>query len=418
MIDIRDLAARPEVYQASFASRGLNIDIDKILQLIESKKQLVKKLETLRAAKNQLSKVPPQPESIAKSKDLSREIAECEKLETELAEQEITLLQTLPNLNLVDTPINLDPEHLVIEREVGDKPQFDFPILDHQALGEQADLIDTAAGAKVSGSRFWYLKNDLVLLQFSLIQYILKLAKTEGFAPMLVPQLVGEAAMFGTGFLPTDEKELYRVNPETDNLYLIGTSEVPLVSYHADEILDLPEANSAKRYIGFSSCFRREAGASGKDTRGILRGHQFDKLELVSFCRPENSSAEHAKILALQEKILLGLGLAYRVLNIVSSDLGSSAAKKYDIEAWVPSQQTYREVTSTSNCTDYQARRLKIRYRNAEGKTSLVHTLNGTAGAMSRLMLVIMENYQTADGRVKVPPALKAMGLLGDHLGE
>ncbi len=264
-------------------------------------------------------------------------------------------------------------------------------------------MIDMEAGAKVSGSRFAFLKGDLVFLELALVRWVLELLRGHGFEPVIPPVLVREEALFGTGFLPDTEQQIYRL--ADDPLYLTGTSEVPLASLHAGEIMDVVP----RRYAGFSPCFRREAGAAGKDTRGIFRVHQFDKVEMFSFVEPGDSAAEHERLLAIEEEILQGLGIPYRVVNIAVNDLGSSAAKKYDLEAWLPSQGRFRELTSTSNTTDFQARRLDIRYRPEGGKPAHVHTLNGTAVAVGRTLIALMENHQDSDG-VAVPDVLRKWG--------
>ena len=269
------------------------------------------------------------------------------------------------------------------------------------------DLLDSEAGARVSGSRFVYLKGPLVRLQFALVQWALDLVEQRGFTPVIPPVLVREQALFGTGMLPDTEQQLYRV-PE-DELYLVGTSEVPLASLHAGEILSTGEL--PRRYAGFSPCFRREAGAAGKDTQGLFRVHQFDKVEMFTFVEPEQSQAEHERLLSIEEEILRTLGIPYRVVNIAVGDLGASAAKKYDLEAWLPGQERFRELTSCSNTTDYQARRLDVRYRSAEGGSPRpVHTLNGTAVAVGRTIIAIVENHQREDGTIEIPEVLHRFG--------
>jgi seryl-tRNA synthetase len=285
----------------------------------------------------------------------------------------------------------------------GEPRKFAFPPKDHLDLAGASDMIDMERGARTSGSRFAYLKGDLVFLQFALVQYALQKLAGKGFRPVIVPVLVRDEAMYGTGFFPTDFQQVYRV--EADGLNLVGTSEVPLAALHMDEILD--ESQLPVRYVGYSSCFRREAGAAGKDTRGIFRVHQFDKVEMFSFCAPEKSAEEHDFMRSVEEEVLQELGLPYQAVNIAAGDLGSPAAKKYDLEAWIPTQERYREVTSCSNCTDYQARRLKVRAKGDKGSPYLLHTLNGTVVALGRTMIAIMENYQNEDGTIAVPDVLK-----------
>jgi seryl-tRNA synthetase len=274
--------------------------------------------------------------------------------------------------------------------------------LDHSELGQRLDLIDVEKGTALSGNRFWYLKNELVDLEMALIHFAWKKMRQAGFIPMAVPHLVREKAMFGTGFFPAEMNEIYKVNPGEDDLFLIGTAEVPLINYHADEVLDL---SKAKKYFALTPAYRREAGSYGQDTKGILRGHQFDKIEMVIFCEPAQSESMHQEILSLEESIYQALELPYHVVNICTGDLGAVAAKKYDLEAWMPGQNKYREITSCTNATDYQARRLNIRY-NKDGKKELCHTLNGTVIALGRVMIAIMENYQTKDGSIIMPKVL------------
>jgi seryl-tRNA synthetase len=300
----------------------------------------------------------------------------------------------------------VEEEDAELVREVGELPQFDFEPRDHLDLGTELGVIDMESAAAASGSRFAYLKGDLVMVEFALVQFAMSKLRERGFTPVVPPVLVREDALFWTGFLPTDRAQIYEL--ADDDLFLTGTSEVTLAALHHDEILD--ESALPLRYAGFSSCFRREAGAAGKDTRGIFRVHQFDKVEMFAFVRPEDSQAEHQRILAMEEEIIGELGIPYRVMNIAAGDLGASAAKKFDIEAWLPGQQRYRELTSCSNTTDYQARRLKARYRPEGGSPEMVHTLNGTAVAVGRVIVAIMENFQRGDGTVEIPEPLRAFG--------
>ena len=298
-------------------------------------------------------------------------------------------------------------EDAVTLREVGEPPSFDFEPRDHLEIGTALDLIDMEAGARVSGSRFAYLKGDLVLLELALVRYAIELVRGEGHEPVVPPVLVREEALVGTGFLPGDRDQIYEV--PKDELFLVGTSEVPLAGLHADQILDA--ADLPLRYAGFSTCFRREAGAAGRDTRGIFRVHQFDKVEMFSFVEPSRSAEEHERLLAIEERILTELEIPYRVVSVAAGDLGAPAAKKYDCEAWIPSQERYRELTSCSNTTDYQARRLSCRYRSADGEsTKAVHTLNGTAIAVGRTMIALIENRQDRDGGFTLPNILHSYG--------
>jgi seryl-tRNA synthetase len=308
----------------------------------------------------------------------------------------------LPNLPHESVPAGRSEEDNLVEREVGDKPEFDFEPLDHVALGERLRVFDGERGVKTSGSRFVYLTGAGVLLELALVRFVMDFLVARGFEPVVPPVLVREHAMFGTGFLPADEHEFYRV--ERDDLYLTGTSEVGIAAMHSDEILsdiDLP-----RRYAGFSSNFRREAGTYGKETKGLIRVHQFDKVEQFSFARPEDSWNEFEMLRANQEAILRALAIPYRVVVMCAGDLGSAAAKKVDHEAWLPGARRYLEVTSATNATDYQARRLQVRFRGPEG-TQLVHTLNGTACAVGRTIVALLENHQRADGSVAIPEALR-----------
>ncbi|MFA5787512.1 MAG: serine--tRNA ligase [Actinomycetota bacterium] len=410
MIDLRALRQDPEVYRANYARRGVPANIDHILELDVRRRALTLKSDELRAEQKQASKKIPKVQGTAREEILERMRGVSEDL-TQAAEEKAgveaeleTALAALPNLAHESAALGGDR----VERSVGDAPVFDFPVRDHLDIGEALDIIDAPRGARVSGARFAYLKGYAALLELALIRYTVDRLVAHGFTPVVPPVLVRREAMYGTGFLPTDEAQIYKTTgdqPE-DELYLVGTSEVPLAALHMSEILD--EKALPLRYAGISTCFRREAGTYGKDTRGIFRVHQFDKVEMFSFSHPDTSWDEHDFLVSCQEDIVGGLGLHYRVVNISADDLGASAAKKYDLEAWLPSQQTYREVTSCSNCTDYQARRLACRFRpKGGGAPALVHTLNGTAVAVGRTLIAILENYQQADGSVVVPEALR-----------
>jgi seryl-tRNA synthetase len=298
-------------------------------------------------------------------------------------------------------------EDAVVVREVGEPPSFDFEPRDHLEIGTELDLIDMESAAHLSGSRFAYLKGDLVLLELALVRYAIDLVRGEGHEPVVPPVLVREEALYGTGFLPGDRDQIYEV--PKDELFLVGTSEVALAGLHADQILAAERL--PLRYAGFSTCFRREAGAAGRDTRGIFRVHQFDKVEMFSFVEPSESAAEHERLLAIEERILGELEIPYRVVNVAAGDLGAPAAKKYDCEAWIPSQERYRELTSCSNTTDYQARRLNCRYRPADNEAiQAVHTLNGTAIAVGRTMIALIENRQQGEGGFTLPNILHSYG--------
>jgi seryl-tRNA synthetase len=390
--------------KAALARRGAAEGIDELLALDERRRNLLPRIEELRGRRKRGGGDPEQARAMRE---------EIRSLEHELAaiDSEIErLLASLPNLPDPSVPDGDSEEDAEIVREVGAPPQFDFEPRDHLDLGTALGVIDMETAARASGSRFAYLKGDLVRVEFALVQLALETLEPEGFVPVVPPVLVREEPLFWTGFLPTDRAQIYEI--ANDDLFLVGTSEVSLAALHAEDLL--AEAELPRRYAGFSTCFRREAGAAGRDTRGIFRVHQFDKVEMFSFVRPDDSPAEHERILSLQERILQALEIPYRVVNIPVGDLGASAAKKYDLEAWLPGQGRYRELTSCSNTTDYQARRLRCRYR-PEGARSPqpVHTLNGTALAVGRTIVAIMENFQRADGGIDVPAALRAHGAPG-----
>jgi seryl-tRNA synthetase len=342
-------------------------------------------------------------EVAAQVKELERKLSDVERERDELA-------LTLPNLPEPEVPEGETDEDAVTLREVGERPEFEFEIRDHVELGAEHGLIDIERAARTSGSRFAYLTGDLVLVELALIRFALGLLSDEGFIPVVPPVLVREEPLEGTGFFPGEREMIYEI--PRDELFLVGTSEVSLAALHAGEIL--PAEQVPRRYAGFSTCFRREAGAAGKDTRGIFRVHQFDKVEMFSFVEPEAARDEHERLLALQERILQALEIPYRVVDIPVGELGAAAARKFDCEAWIPSQDRYREVTSCSNTTDFQARRLNCRFRPAEGEAPLhLHTLNGTAVAVGRTLIAILENRQRADGSIDVPDVLAEYGAPG-----
>ena len=394
--------------KAALARRGTDgvaEAVDQVLAADERWRALTTRAEELKAEQNAAGKQVGElkragedaSEAMARSTQLKEQVGPAED-EARLAKAELdALLVTLPNLTDPSVP---EKEEEVI-RQVGEAGKSGK---DHLEL--LGDLVDMERGARVSGSRFVYLKGPLVLLELALVRWALGLLEGHGFTPVIPPVLVREEALYGTGFLPDTEQQIYTL-PQ-DELYLVGTSEVPLASLHAGELLD--ESALPLRYAGFSPCFRREAGAAGKDTRGIFRVHQFDKVEMFTFVRPEESGAEHERILTIEEEILQALGIPYQVANIPAWDLGASAAKKYDLEAWLPGQERYRELTSCSNTTDFQARRLGIRYRPEGGRPEEVHTLNGTAVAVGRTIIAIVENHQQDDGTIRVPEVLHEFG--------
>lgn len=408
MIDPRTLRDNPDLVRRSLERRGSSIDLDEIIDLEERARSVQGEAEQARAAQREAGKEIARLEGDAKQEAIAAvsELAEKVKALTakadELAAAFETQWLTVPNLVDDTAADGFEEEDGEVLREVGVKPEFGFEASDYAALGESLDIIDTNRAAKVSGSRFGYLKGQAAMLEFSLVRWAMDRLSAAGHVPMIPPVLVREEALVGTGFFPADRDQVYAV--PSDDLYLVGTAEVPLAAYHGDEIFDGEDLPA--RYAGFSTCFRREAGTYGKDTTGIFRVHQFDKVEMFVFCRPEDSLAEHERLLELEETLIKELELPYRVVNIAAGDLGASAAKKYDIEAWFPSQGRYREVTSCSNTTDYQARRLRVRYR-AESGNETAHTLNGTACAVGRTILALLENHQQADGSILIPEALR-----------
>jgi len=398
MIDIRAARAEPDAYRAALARKGAAGEFDALMEADRAWLALVPRADELRG-KTKL-KGKPTPEQLEELKAVK---ADLQRVEEELAAAEARraeLLERVPAPPDASAPDGFTEEDAAELRRFGEPPSFDFEPRDHLELAR----IDTERGAKVSGSRFVYRVGAAARLELALYRFALDRLTAKGFTPVLPPVLVREEAMYGTGFLPTDEVNLYRI--ERDELYLTGTSEVALAAMHGGEVLD---ADSLPlHYAGYSTCFRREAGAAGKDTRGMFRVHQFDKVEMFVFCRPERSAEEHDGLLGVEEELVAELGLPYRVVNIAAGDLGAAPAKKYDIEAWFPGQGRYREITSTSNTTDYQSRRLEIRFRGEKG-LEFVHTLNGTA-VTARAMIAVLENFQDEGGAVSVPDVLVEFG--------
>ncbi|WP_033345345.1 serine--tRNA ligase [Catenuloplanes japonicus] len=413
MIDLRLLRDNPDALRASQRLRGESESVvDDLLSADESRRSAVQRFEALRAEQKTLGKQVPKATGdektalLARTKELSAEVKAAEAAVGE-AEAELKRAQyAIPNLVEDGAPAGGENDYVVL-REVAPDGRLGvdrdpgFPLKDHLELGESLGAIDMERGAKVSGSRFYYMTGVGALLELALLQMAIAQSVEYGFTPMITPVLVKPESMEGTGFLGAHASEIYRL--EADDLYLVGTSEVPLAAYHMNEILDL---DGPKRYAGWSTCFRREAGSYGKDTRGIVRVHQFDKVEMFSYCRPEEAHDEHQRLLAWEEQMLAKCELPYRVIDTAAGDLGTSAARKFDCEAWVPTQNAYRELTSTSNCTTFQARRLNVRYRDADGKTQPAATLNGTL-ATTRWIVAILENHQQADGSVRVPKMLQ-----------
>ena len=411
MIDIKFLRENPDAVRASQKGRGENVDlVDLIITADEKKRAALSHFETLRQEQNALSKSVGSAQGdekaklLASAKDLADKVKSADAARATAEEEARQLLLQLSNLLDSDAPIGGEADFLTLE-EIGTPRDFGkegFEPRDHVEIGKLLGAIDTERGAKVAGSRSYYLTGVGALLEFALVNYAIQSALKNGFSPVIPPVLVNPAAMEGTGFLGQAAENVYRI--EKDDVYLVGTSEVPLAAMHMDEIL--PADTLPLRYAGYSSCFRREAGTYGKDTRGIIRVHQFDKVEMFSFCKPEDAKAEHKRLLQWEKDFLTAMELPFRVIDVASGDLGSSANRKFDIEAWIPTQGAYREVTSTSNCTDFQARRLNIRYKDGDG-TKTVATLNRTLVAIPRMIVAIFENHQNADGSVNIPKALQ-----------
>ena len=404
MIDLKAARQDPEGYRAALARRAAADDFDALLAADASWRSLTERAEALRAAQKVSSKGKPTPAEIEKLRGLRDELAEAQAELAQAAEQRDALLARIPNLPDPTAADGMDEEDAELVRSWGEPPKFGFEPRDTTELASARGWIDMARGARLSGSRFAYRIGDIALAEMALYRYVIDKLTGRGFLLVLPPILVGERAMYGTGFLPTEESNLYHL--ERDDLYLTGTSEVALAGIHTDERLEEDELPA--RYTAFTTNFRREAGAAGKDTKGMFRVHQFDKVEMFVYSTPEQSTDTHEQLLAYEEEIAQELGLPYRVMNIAVGDLGAPAAKKYDIEAWFPVQERYREITSCSNTTDYQARRLNIRFRR-DGKLEYVHTLNGT-GATARALLSIMENFQDERGTVAVPEVLQRFG--------
>lgn len=406
MIDIKKLRENPDKFEKAAADKNVKIDITAILRADEEKRKLQQKVEELRAEQNKANDDIAAAEGDAKRekimlmKKIAREVKDLQSLYRKKSEKADRLLCQVPNPAAPDVPVAEDATGNEVMRKFKEKPKFDFKPKSY--LDIAPDEIDTESAAKVSGTRFGYLKGDLVKLEFALVRYAMETLSQEGFIPVVPPVLIKERAMRAMGYMDRGEDEIYRT--EQDGLFLIGTSEQAVGPMHMDEILS--EKQLPLRYAAFSPCFRREAGSYGKDTKGILRVHQFDKVEMFSFTRPEHSDKEHEFLLSLQEKLMQGLDIHYQVVKICTGDLGDPAARKFDIEAWIPSENKYRETHSASTCTDYQARRLNTRFKK-DGQNLFVHTLNGTAFAIGRTLIAIIENYQKEDGTFVIPEVLR-----------
>jgi seryl-tRNA synthetase len=408
MLDIRAVRDDPERFRAALARRELAGAVDDLLAADERRRALTVQVDELRAQQNKASKAIGRAEGDEKQRlidEVARVSAELKTIEPQLAEAEqtlSTLLAATPNLPHESSPDGFTDDDAVEVRRHLEPTTFDFEPKDHAELGALLGMLDTERGARTSGSRFVYLLGDLVFVQFALMRHAMDILAAKGFVPAIPPVMVREEAMYGTGFLPADEAQLYTTTE--DELYLVGTAEVPLAAFRMGEIVD--EADLPLRYAGYSTCFRREAGTYGKDMGGMFRVHQFDKVEMFVFTTPEASWDEHEYLVSVEEEIVGNLEVPFRVVNIAAGDLGGSAAKKYDIEVWLPGQGRYRELTSCSNTTDYQARRLQTRVRRGDGSVEVLHTLNGTATAIGRTLIALLENHQQADGSVVMPEKL------------
>lgn len=410
MLDIKFIRENPKAVKEACQKKQVKLDIDRLLEVDKKRRELLQAIEDMRAKKNRANeeikaaKTKEEKEVIIlKMRELDGNSDRVDGDFKMLDEEFSKLMRQIPNPPRDFVPEGRDDRDNKVLREEGKKPKFDFTPQDYLTIAEKLDLIDTERAGKVSGSRFGYLKSEAALLEVALLNLAFETLIKEKFIPIIPPVMIKPEMMEAMGYVERGGEEIYRL--EKDNLYLVGTSEQSVGVMHANEVFE--EKDLPRRYVAFSTCFRREAGSYGKDTKGILRVHQFDKVEMFSFCRPEDSDEEHKFLLAMEEKLVQKLKIPYHVLQICTGDLGDPAANKYDIEAWLPGQNQYRETHSTSNCTDFQARRLNIRYRAAGGKLEFLHTLNGTAFAMGRTIIAILENYQQENGSVKVPEVLQ-----------
>lgn len=410
MIDLKKLRENTAEIREAAKAKNVELDFARILELDKLVRTLQQDIQQIAAQKNEASKRIPQVSEEEKAtilQEMKRVDRKADELKIEISPLEAELnelLHKIPNPAQSDVKVSPDENDNEVVRTVGEIPKYDFEVKDHLTLGQELGIIDTERAAKVSGARFNYLKGDGVLLELALVQYALDTLMKYDFIPVKAPNMVSARAMQAMGYLEHGGHDEIYYLPK-DNMYLIGTSEQSVGPMHMDEIIDLE--GGAKRYAGISPCYRREAGSYGKDTKGILRVHQFDKIEMFSFCKPEDSDKEHDMILEIEEKLMQGLEIPYQVLKMVTGDLGLPAARKYDLEAWIPSQEKYRETHSCSTCTDFQARRLNTRFKDGEGKVQHVHTLNGTAFAIGRTLIAILENNQQEDGSVIIPEALR-----------
>lgn len=408
MLDIKAIRKNPDEFKKKLARKGVNPEtIDILLENDKNARDLMQKAEELKAKQNEVSKQIPKMQGdeksqiLAEMKEISTQQKEAQIKSDTAGEKVIKILETLPNPPRDEVINGKDDSENKVIRVVGEKPSFSFEPKEHWQLAEELDLLDMEQAAKVSGSRFYYLRNELALLQQALMMWAFREISAKGFSPTIPPFMTREKAIYGTGYL--EKGENYVVNPGEDDLYLIGTSEVPMVSLHADQVINLE--NGPLKYCAYSPCFRREAGSYGKDMKGILRVHQFEKIEMVVFAKPEDATKIHEEIREIEEELLQKLGIPYQLIDICTGDLGCSASKKYDLEAWIPGQGKYREMTSTSICDDYQTRRLNIRYKDENGKLQYACALNGTA-VSSRPLIAILENFQNEDGSIDIPEVL------------
>ncbi len=410
MLDIKIIRENPELIKDNIKKRNLNLDLDIFLEIDKKKREYIIKVDELRAIKNKVSKEIPQmnneerPAKITEMKKLWEELEKFEEAQKEIENSWKEIYYKIPNLLDSTSAIWDTDEENIIEKTFLEPTKFDFKAKEHWEIWEKKDWIDIDKGSEVSWARFWYLKGDLVALQFAIINFVLSKLMAKWFTPILPPVMVKEKAMFWTGFLTDTTDGLYRVNPDDDDLHLVWTSEVPVTSYHSEETLDL---DKAKMYVAYSPCFRKEAGSAWKDTRWILRWHQFDKVEMVVFCKWEESQKMHDFMVSVEEEVWQDLKIPYNKMNVCSWDLWNPAMKKYDLEAWMPWQEKYREVTSCSNVWEFQSRRLNIKYKDENGKSKYAHTLNWTITALWRTMIAIIENYQTENGDVIIPEVLR-----------
>lgn len=406
MLDIKYIRDNAELVKQNCANRHVKINIDELLEIDTQRRENIQSLENLRAEKNKGSKGKPTPEEITAMKAVGDQVKELEAQQTKIEANYRELLMRVPNLTHPDSPVGAEENFKVLSQK--EPLQFDFEPKDHEELMLNLDLIDFERGAKVAGSKSYFAKNDLVRLNQALLNYGMDVVSKHGYTLMETPDMAKRDILEGIGFNPRgEETQVYNI--ENSDLSLIGTAEITVGGYHSDEILDL--SNGPKKYVALSHCFRTEAGAYGKTSKGLYRVHQFTKLEMFIYCKPTESEALHQELLEIEREICDGLGFPYRVIDIASGDLGGPAYRKYDLEAWMTMKNDYGEITSTSNCTEYQARRLNIRYRNENGDTEFVHTLNGTAVVLSRFPIAILENFQNKDGSIRIPNVLeKYMG--------